>query len=73
MSKGGSINQINFNSSNFEYKKPILKERSYVRKNDKDNDKINEKINEIFLLIYEEKFNEILLKRKDIFLQEIIK
>ena len=69
----GSMSQINFYSSNFEYEKPNLIERSYVRKKDRNNDKIKEKINEVFLSIYEEKFNDILIGRKDLFLQEILK
>ena len=67
------MSQINFYSSNFEYEKPNLIERSYVRKKDRNNDKIKEKINEVFLSIYEEKFNDILIGRKDLFLQEILK
>ena len=67
-----SLNKSNYRNQSNELEKPISHEKVYLKKKEKNLDNLTDKIKEIFNSTYEENFSEILIKRKDIFLNEII-
>ena len=67
-----TLNKSNYRNQSNELEKPISHEKVYLKKKEKNLDNLTDKIKEIFNSTYEENFSEILIKRKDIFLNEII-